>query len=88
MVVKKVTKKAAAEDKPAKDYEVVPGPAEEAEGTIHPPKRSGPKVNKDDIVLQVLNGEWGVGQDRRIRLAEAGHNPNEIQREIVRRANK
>lgn len=40
-----------------------------------------------DIVLQVLRGEWGTGQERRRRLAEAGHNPNYVQAEIVRLAN-
>jgi len=84
-----------------KRLEVVPGPAEEAEGTIHPPQdpptfgkvieEYSPAVDEvglDDIVGQVMKGEWGVGQDRRLRLEKAGHNPNDIQREIVNRANK
>lgn len=46
------------------------------------------EVDQDLIVDQVLKGEWGVGQDRRLRLAQAGHDPNAVQREIVRRANQ
>ena len=41
----------------------------------------------DDIVQQVLNGEWGVGQERRLRLAKAGYDHLAIQREIVKRSN-
>ena len=79
------------------EFQVVPGPAKEAEGTIHPAEEpikvlpeteSTGETEKDDIVTQVLKGEWGVGQDRRLRLQQAGHNPNEIQKELVRRANK
>lgn len=84
-------------DEPTQEYQVVPGPAEEAEGTIHPaedPQEELPQLKAadetphDDIVDQVLRGEWGSGQDRRLRLQQAGHSPNEVQREIVRRANK
>jgi hypothetical protein len=102
-----------SDDKPH-DFKVVPGPAEEAEGTIHPaqdPPTFGkvideyapaieevtddpppydeavPETGVGGIVDQVLRGEWGVGQDRRLRLAKAGYKPNEIQKEIVRRAN-
>lgn len=45
------------------------------------------EVPFDVIVDQVIAGEWGVGQTRRLNLAKAGHDPNEVQREIVRRAN-
>lgn len=45
------------------------------------------KVDLEVIVDEVLRGEWGVGQDRRLRLSMAGHDPNAVQREIVRRAN-
>ena len=84
-------------DEPTQEYQVVPGPAEEAEGTIHPaeePLEELPQLktadddSHDDIVAQVLRGEWGTGQDRRLRLQKAGHSPNEIQKELVRRANK
>lgn len=46
------------------------------------------EVDLDIIVDQVLRGEWGVGQDRRLRLSMAGHDPHEVQRRIVRRANR
>ena len=41
----------------------------------------------DDLVDQVLAGEWGTGQDRRNRLAKAGFDHRLVQAEIVRRAN-
>ena len=90
------SKRVQTEDEPEQEFHVVPGPAEEAEGTIHPaedPVEELPQpepvqeTGLDDIVGQVLAGEWGVGQDRRLRLARAGHNPNDIQKELVRRAN-
>lgn len=41
----------------------------------------------ETVVDEVMRGEWGVGQDRRLALAKAGHDPNAVQKEIVRRAN-
>lgn len=81
-------------DEPTGPHAVVPGPAQEAEGTIHPADAPAEKLpqpdenEKGDIVDQVLRGEWGTGQDRRLRLQKAGYSPNEVQKELVRRANK
>lgn len=88
------------DDEITQEHQIVPGPAEEAEGTIHPAEEAPGEVLEElpqpeedsvpllnDVVDQVLRGEWGVGQDRRLRLQMAGHNPNEVQRELVRRAN-
>lgn len=36
------------------------------------------------IALEALNGEWGSGQDRRVNLANAGHDPKVIQAEMNR----
>jgi hypothetical protein len=51
---------------------------------------SEPEVVADpyEIINEVLRGEWGVGQERRLRLKLAGYDPNAIQKEIVRRANQ
>lgn len=40
------------------------------------------------IVEEVARGEWGVGQDRRLRLAQAGYDHRLIQKKLVERANK
>jgi len=45
-------------------------------------------VDPHEIINEVLRGEWGVGQERRLRLKLAGYDPNAIQKEIVRRANQ
>lgn len=36
------------------------------------------------IVKEVIEGKWGAGNDRRIRLAKAGYNPSTIQDEVNR----
>lgn len=41
-----------------------------------------------EIAEEVLRGEWGSGQSRRLKLAEAGFDPVEVQREMVRVANR
>lgn len=45
------------------------------------------KVSERDIVDSVLAGEWGKGQERRLRLRAAGHDHRKVQAEIVRRHN-
>ena len=45
-------------------------------------------VDPHEIINEVLRGEWGVGQERRLRLKLAGYDPNAIQKEIVRWANR
>jgi CW_7 repeat len=41
-----------------------------------------------EVALAVGRGEWGVGQERRRRLSEAGYDPREVQAEVVRLRNK
>lgn len=41
-----------------------------------------------DIAQEVIAGHWGVGQARRNLLSEAGYDPREIEREVVRLRNK
>lgn len=40
------------------------------------------------VAKQVLAGEWGRGQERRVALANAGYDPNEVQQEVVRLLNE
>lgn len=37
-----------------------------------------------EIALEVINGEWGYGNDRRQRLTRAGYNYTEVQAEVNR----
>ena len=37
-----------------------------------------------DIAQEVIAGLWGTGQDRRLRLTEAGYNPRDVEKEVVR----
>jgi hypothetical protein len=42
----------------------------------------------EGVAKEVLEGKWGVGQDRRKALADAGFDPNEVQEEVLRLVNK
>lgn len=46
-----------------------------------------PEPSHDKVVEEVLAGKWGVGQEKRLRLAQAGYNVREIEAEVVRRSN-
>lgn len=37
-----------------------------------------------DLAMDVMAGKWGVGQDRRVALSEAGHDVKEIEAEVTR----
>ena len=41
----------------------------------------------DQIVEEVLKGEWGVGQEQRQRLSAAGFNHNEVRKAVTRLRN-
>lgn len=56
--------------------EIVPQPEPVVEPT---PEVVAPTVSIDDIVAEVLRGDWGNGQERFDRLTAAGYNANEIQ---------
>jgi len=45
------------------------------------------KKSINEIAQEVLNGEWGIGQDQRLRLAEAGYNTTEVRKETTRLRN-
>jgi hypothetical protein len=40
------------------------------------------KKSVDEIAKEVINGQWGNGQDRINRLTQAGYNYNEVQRKV------
>ena len=67
---------------------------EKEEGEYYPPV-SEEEIEADqfepisfpDLVDEVLAGKWGTGQARRLKLAQAGFDPNAVQKELVKRAN-
>lgn len=40
------------------------------------------KKSVDEIAREVIKGVWGVGQDRKDRLTQAGYNPTEVQNRV------
>lgn len=47
-----------------------------------------PAKDLTEVAKQVLAGEWGSGQERRIALANEGYDPNKVQAEVVRILNE
>ena len=41
----------------------------------------------EEVVNQVIAGDWGKGQERRTRLEAAGYSHVRVQKELVRRMN-
>ncbi len=41
-----------------------------------------PKKSIDEVAQEVINGNWGNGEERRKRLTEAGYNYNEVQAKV------
>ena len=68
---------------------------DKAEGTIEPEDLVVPEPGDVDyeatelsaVAREVNQGKWGVGQERRLKLAEAGFNANEVEKEAVRLLN-
>ena len=70
----------------------------EPEGKIDPEDLVQVEVSEEDselksnpvseVALEVTHGKWGVGQERRKRLAEAGYDVKEVEAEVVRLLNK
>lgn len=78
---------------PTPENVVVPGEAEPAEGTVGSSVPEEKEEETDDeesdtsldaIAREVLAGEWGQGQARRLKLSEAGYNPKEVEAEVTR----
>lgn len=40
-----------------------------------------------EVAQEVLAGEWGTGQNKRIKLSEAGFDHREVEREVIRLLN-
>jgi hypothetical protein len=56
-----------------------------------PPKKdssSKAKASLEDVAKEVVNGDWGKGQERRKKLSEAGFNVNEVEEAVVKLMNK
>lgn len=75
-----------------------PEPKEEVEeGELEEPDHNPRTTYKDDnertatdmegLAREVLAGKWGAGQERRQALADAGFDPNKVQKEVVRIVN-
>lgn len=47
-----------------------------------PPSDDSETKSLADVAKEVVEGKWGVGQDRRLALADAGIDPNEVQEEV------
>ena len=43
-----------------------------------------PKKSNEEIAREIINGQWGNGEDRKNRLAQAGYNYSEIQNIVNR----
>ena len=41
-----------------------------------------------EVAEEVIDNQWGKGQERRKRLSEAGYNAHDVQKEVVRIINK
>lgn len=55
--------------------------------TGNPPQEEAPveaAKSLEDVAREVIRGDWGHGQERRIALANAGHDPNKVKDEVVR----
>jgi len=57
------------------------------EETTEVPQAEVPDTSFDEVVNQAIRGEWGKGQDRRLRLSQAGYDHVAVQKEIIRRTN-
>jgi CW_7 repeat len=81
-------------DEPGKPNVVVDPPEEpEDEEKTKKTTKDKKKTKKEtealtEVAIEVGEGEWGVGQERRQRLADAGYNPQEVEAEVVRLRNQ
>ena len=41
-----------------------------------------------DVAKEVIAGDWGIGQGRRLALSKAGYNVKDVEAEVSRIANK
>jgi hypothetical protein len=91
-----------SDTEPTPENVVVPGPAEPAEGTVgssvppEQPEEVEPEEDEDpdeddseleDVARQVINGEWGTGQEQRLKLDEAGYDHRKVEKVVTRLRN-
>ena len=67
---------------------------EKEEDEFYPPavgtgiiSEGGHELSFPELIDEVIAGKWGVGQERRRRLAQAGFDHIAVRDELVRRAN-
>lgn len=46
--------------------------------------KAGEKKSVHEVAQEILDGKWGNGRERRVRLAEYGYDPIEVQQEVNR----
>ena len=67
------------------DPKVVQNLVNQGVGRSHvsePPRRT---KSVSDLAAEVIQGKWGNGRERAVRLRAAGYNANEVQAEVNRR---
>lgn len=60
----------------------------EEAGEDQTPQETQVGLSFDEVVDQVIQGKWGIGQERRMKLNAAGFDHRLVQAAIVRRANR
>jgi hypothetical protein len=75
-----------AEPEMAEGYVAPQETVEEVSEETADPGEVERKSNKE-VAQEVIEGKWGVGQDRRRRLDEAGYNVDAVKAEVTRRLN-
>lgn len=69
-------------DEPTSEENPPPKASELAE------KAKSPSEELEEVARAVLRGEYGTGQERRRLLSAAGYNARDVEREVVRLANR
>lgn len=47
----------------------------------------GAQESLEKVAREVLDGKWGKGQERRMKLQDAGHDPNEVEAAVTKLLN-
>lgn len=63
-------------------YDLITNGGQVVESSPTPRLVSEPRKNLDQLADEVINGHWGNGDDRKIRLNSAGYNYDEVQRRV------
>lgn len=82
-----------SDTEPTPENVVVPEEAEPAEGTVGSSVPEETEEETDDeesdedleaIAREVLAGDWGQGQEQRLKLEEAGHDHRKVQAAVTK----